>query len=195
MSTLAIPFLSPEKYLEIERQAEFRSEYINGQAYAMSGGTSNHAWIISNTLIELGGQLRGKSCGAMSSDMRVYSKTYGLYTYPDVVVACSPLQFLDKHKDTITDAVVIIEVLSPSTRNYDRSEKFDFYRSLPSFTEYLLIEQHSIRAEHRVRQPNGSWLFTDYTSSEDVIELASIGSRLTLGPLYERVEFEPVPTA
>ncbi len=190
MATNPFPFLTPQRYLEMEREAEFRSEYIDGRAYAMSGGSRNHSWVIANTLGTLFEQLRGKRCGATSSDMRLYSEEFGIYTYPDIVVTCPPEQFLDNHKDTITDAVVVVEVLSPSTKNYDRGEKFRFYRSLPSFAEYLILAQDTVRAEHHVKQANGSWLFHEYRSPEDELELESIGCRLILGRLYERVEFE-----
>jgi len=190
MSTQPIPYLTPEQYLEIERKAEFRSEYVNGEMFAMAGGTRNHSWIASNTLVRLGEQLRGRPCGAVGSDLRLYSIQFQIYTYPDVFVTCGPDRFLDDHKDTVTDATLIVEVLSRSIQNYDRSEKFRIYRSLPSFAEYLLLSQDTIRAEHHVCQPTGSWLFTEFTSPDNEIELASIGCRLTLSTLYERVEFE-----
>jgi len=190
MSTQPVAFLTQEQYLEIERAARFRSEYINGQMFAMSGGTRSHAWIISNALISIGVQLRGTSCGAVPSDMRLHCKQFGIYMYPDIVVTCGPDQLLDGHKDTLVDATLIVEVLSPSTTNYDRGERFRFYRFLPSFTEYLLLAQDSIRAEHHVRQPDGAWLFHEFSSPGDELVLNSIGCRLNLGSLYERVEFE-----
>ena len=190
MSTQPVSHLTPEQYLEIERAAEFRSEYIDGQMYAMSGGTRSHARVIRNVVIELGNRLRGCPCEVVSSDMRLHSFEFGIYTYPDIVVTCGPDKLLDGQKDNLVDATLIIEVLSPSTRNYDRGEKFRFYRSLPSFAEYVLLPQDAVRAEHHVRQPNGSWLFTEFTSPDDELEFASIGCKLRLGALYERVEFE-----
>jgi Uma2 family endonuclease len=100
------------------------------------------------------------------------------------------LKTLDLEKDTVTDATVIVEALSPATRNYDRGEKFRYYHGLPSFAEYLPIAQDEIRAEHHVRQPDGSWLFREFTGSEAVVELSSIGCRLILGSLNERVDFD-----
>jgi Uma2 family endonuclease len=190
MSTQSIPFLSPEQYLEIERAAEFRSEYLDGQMVAMAGGTPNHAWIVSNTVSRLSEQLRGSPCGARSSDLRLFSARYRIFTYPDVMVTCGADQLLDSRADTLTDATMIVEVLSPSTKSYDRGEKFVFYRSLPSFSEYLLLSQDKIFAEHYRRQPDGAWLLREFNSSTDEIELTSIGCRLVLGSLYERVEFE-----
>jgi len=189
VSTHAVPHLSPEQYLEIERNAEFRSEYINGQMFAMSGGSINHARIVRNALLGLDEQLRGKPCEAVASDLRLFSERHRVFTYPDIVVTRGPDQFQDDRKDTIVDATLVIEVLSPSTTNYDRGEKFVFYQSLPSFREYLLLAQKSIRAEHHALQPDGSWLARTFTAPEDGIELKSIDCRLQLGSLYDRVVF------
>jgi Uma2 family endonuclease len=196
MSTKPIAYLTPEQYLELDRKSEFRSEYINGEMFAMSGGTRNHARIALNTTRRLADQLDGRSCEVAGSDLRLYSVQRKMYTYPDVFVTCGPDQFLDARHDTITDATVVIEVLSPSTEDYVHGEKFRFYRSLPSFSEYLLLAQDEIRAEHHVRQPDGSWLFREFTSPTDEIELKSIGCRLNLQSLYDRVEFDlEIPTA
>jgi Uma2 family endonuclease len=190
MSTQTAPVLTREEYLEIERKAEFRSEYRNGQVFAMSGGSLNHAALCSNTLSSLVMQLKGQPCLAAGSDLRVYCARHSVFTYPDVVVACGQPKLLDKRQDTITDAICVVEVLSPSTHRYDEGEKFRFYRSLESFAEYLLLEQDEIRAEHHVRQPDGSWLFREITDPAAEIVLTSIGCRLGLGSLYERVEFD-----
>jgi Uma2 family endonuclease len=190
MSTQPVSYLTPEQYLDIERAAEFRSEYIDGQMFAMAGGTLNHAWVISNVVAELATRLRGSRCGVVSSDMRLHSRVFGIYTYPDIVVTCGTARLLDGHKDTLIDATAIVEVLSPSTQNYDRGEKFRYYRSLPSFVDYLILAQDAVRAEHYVRQKTGSWLLSEFTSPNDELELASIGCTLKLGPLYDRVEFE-----
>jgi Uma2 family endonuclease len=184
-------YLTPEQYLEIERKAEFRSEYINGEMFAMSGGTPNHARIVSNAVRRLGEQLDGRPCEAFGGDLRLYSGKYKIFTYPDVLVTCGPHRLLDGRRDTLTDATVIVEVLSPSTKNYDRGEKFRFYRSLPSFSEYLLLAQDEVRAEYHLRQPDNSWLFREFTGPAGEIELKSIGCRLQLESLYKRVEFEP----
>jgi Uma2 family endonuclease len=189
MSTQSISILTPEKYLEIEREAEFRSEYINGEMFAKSGGTLNHARIVLNALCCFTEQLRGKPCEAAVSDLRLFCSEPRFFTYPDVVVFCGPVKVLDAGRDTITDATAVVEVLSPPTKDYDRGEKFRYYRSLPSFAEYLLIAHDAIRAEHHVRQPDGSWLFREFTSPSAEIELVSIGCRLQLETLYERVEF------
>jgi Uma2 family endonuclease len=159
--------------------------------FAMSGGSPNHARIALNTAMKLTEQLRGRPCEAFGADLlRLHIAKYNVSTYPDVLVTCGPKQLLDARRDTLTDATVIIEVLSPSTKNYDRSEKFRFYRSLPSFSEYLLLAQDEVSAEHHARQPDNSWLFREFTKPAGEIELKSIGCHLQLQSLYERVEFE-----
>jgi Uma2 family endonuclease len=190
MSTQAIPHLTPEQYLEIERAAETRSEYLAGLMYAMSGSSFHHAILVANTGTDLTRQLHGRDCLALIADIRLYVKRHDLITYPDVFVICGTSQFHDKRKDTLIDATFIVEILSPSTKNYDRREKFRFYRALPSLREYLLIAQDEVRAEHHVRQPDGSWLMREYGSRSDEIEIKAIGCRLRLETLYERVQFE-----
>jgi Uma2 family endonuclease len=182
--------MTVEQYLEIERAAEFRSEYLNGEVYAMAGGGLNHALITIAVGAGLHDQLRGQSCAVAATDLRLYCEPFNVLTYPDVVVFCQPRKFLDGHKDTLTDATVIIEVLSRSTQNYNRHEKFRYYRGLPSFSEYVLLAQDATRAEHYVRQPDASWLLREVNAPETEIALESIGCRLKLGSLYERVEFE-----
>jgi len=193
MSTQRVPYLTHEQYLEIERKAEFPSEYINGEMFAMSGGTPNHARIALNTAIQLTEQLRGRPCEAFGADLlRLHIAKYNISTYPDVLVTCGAAHLLDALRDTLIDATVIVEVLSPSTMAYDRGEKFRIYRSLPSFSEYLLLAQHEIRAEHYARQSDGSWLFRESTDAAGEIELKSISCSLQIQSLYERVEFETV---
>ena len=189
MSTVPLPFVSIDQYLKAERGAEFRSEYADGQMFAMSGGTHNHARVIWNLIRELDGQLRGKRCEAAANDLRLFISKYRQFTYPDLVFHCGGAKYLDDRRDTITDATAIIEVLSPSTKNYDRSAKFDLYRSLPSFEEYLLVAQDSVNAELLVRQSDGTWILREFTSGDDWIELKSVGCRLRLDSLYDRVEF------
>jgi Uma2 family endonuclease len=186
-----VTYLTHEQYLEMERKAEFPSEFINGEILARSGATPNHARIALNTTIRFTEQLDGSRCEAFGANLlRLHIAKYNVSTYPDVLVTCGPIQLLDARSDTLTDATVIVEILSPSTKNYDRGEKFLFYRSLPSFSEYLLLSQDTIRAEHHVRQPDNSWLFSEFTELADEIELKSIGCRLQLESLFARVEFD-----
>lgn len=190
MSTQAVPFLTPAQYLEIERAADFRSEYLAGAMYAMAGASVNHGRIVGNTFVLVHQQLQGRECEAAILDTRLAVRQHDLITYPDIFVRCGQDQYLDDRRDTLADATLIIEVLSVSTKNYDRREKFFFYRSLPSFREYLLIAQDRVMVEHHTRQQDGAWLMREYTSLSDEIELTSIECRLKLDAAYARVEFE-----
>ncbi len=192
MSTQPVTYLTAEEYLEIEAKNEFRSEFVHGEMFAMAVPTNNHSWIVSNVLGRLSEQLRGRLCGARSSEKRLHVAGFGAFTYPDVVVTCGPDR-LYKDGRSITDATAVIEVLSPSTQDYDRGEKFRIYRALPSFSDYLLLAQDEIRAEHHTRLPDGAWLLRDFSSPTDIIELKSVGCRLELQSLYERVEFNVPP--
>ncbi len=188
MSTLPIPRLTPEQYLKIERTAEFRSEFLNGEVFGMAGGSRNHALVATAAVASLHEQLRTKPCAAAGSNLRIFCQAVNILTYPDASVSCDPVSFLDGDKDTLTDATLIVEVLSPSTQNYDRGEKFRFYRTLPSFAEYLLLASDAIRAEHHVRQPDGSWLFREFTAPNTVLDLNSISCRLSLADLYLKTD-------
>ena len=189
MSTLSKSYLTPEQYLEIERKAEFKSEYYQGHMFAMSGAREPHVLIAGNAFGELRQQLRGRPCRAYSADMRVRVTPVGLYTYPDVVVVCGEPQFLDENRDTLLNPTVIVEILSESTQAYDRGQKFELYSSLDSLAEYLMISSLRVRAERFTRQTDGEWLLTIKSSLEDSLELQSIGCRLALADLYEKVEF------
>ena len=193
MSTLIRSFLTPEQYLEIERKAEFKSEYYNGEMFAMSGARAPHVLIVGNALFQLRLQLRSKPCRSFSNDMRVRVSATGLYTYPDLAVVCGECHFLDDRWDTLLNPTLIIEVLSESTEAYDRGRKFEHYRSISSLREYLMIASDRVSAELFTRQPDGHWVFSDAHEPEDIVQLESIGCQLKLADLYENVEF--VPTA
>jgi Uma2 family endonuclease len=189
MSTQPIPRLTVDQYLEIERKAEFKSEFIDGEVFTMSAASLNHALIATALLARLFEQLRKSTCTVAGSDLRLYCERARILTYPDAVVFCEPARFKDKEQDTLVDATVIVEVLSPSTQNYDRGEKFRAYRNLPSFTEYLLIEQKEVAAEHHVRQPDGSWLMREWSKPDTILDLKSIDCSLRLGDPYLKARF------
>ena len=193
MATASITHLTPAEYLEIERKADFRSEFLNGAMFAMAGASVSHNRIVSNALFHLRLALQGKDCDVLSNDLRIYVPATGLYTYPDISVVCGRLEFAGANQDTVTNPILLIEVLSESTKHYDRVEKFRHYRTIPSFREYLLLAQDEVRAEHHIRQDDGSWSFREFTSAEDSITLSSIDCTLTLASAYERVEFSPTP--
>ncbi len=145
MSVQLKPFLSPQEYLAMERQAETKSEYYAGEVFAMAGASRKHNLIVPNLAYLLVGQLKSRSCEVYNSDMRVKVSATGLYTYPDLAVVCGKPRFDDDQEDTLLNPTVIVEVLSKSTEAYDRGEKFAMYRALESMTDYLLIAQDIAR--------------------------------------------------
>jgi Uma2 family endonuclease len=157
--------------------------------FPMEGVSSSHARIFLNATRQLAAHLDDRPCELWVGEVRLYIRAFGIYTYPDIMVTCGPIQYADKVEDTFTNPRLIIEVLSPSTMNYDRGEKFRFYRSIPSLSDYLLIAQDSVRVEHYRRQPDNSWLFREFTSPAESVELTSIGCQLDIPPLYHRVQF------
>lgn len=188
MSLQPKPFLTPEEYLVIERKAECKSEYCNGEMFAMSGASEQHASIVANVMYLLVGQLRGRPCKAYSNDLRVRVSPTGLYTYPDIVVVCGQRQFADDQKDTLLNPTLIVEVLSDSTKDYDRGGKFEQYRSLSSFREYVLIAQDRCHVERFVRQPDSRWLLSETNNIGDIIDLSSIDCKLALTEVYDKVD-------
>jgi len=189
MSSQPKTFLTPEEYLEIERKAERKSEYYQGEMFLMAGGTTRHAWIISNLNYELVRQLRSGPCRVGTNDLRLRVLPSGLYTYPDVMVVCGEPQVADNQKDTVLNPVVIIEVLSDSTRDYDRGRKFQFYRSLPSLREYLTVEQDAPHIEHWTRQEENRGLLSEFNDLSQSIQLASIDCVLPLSEVYHKVDW------
>ncbi|MGD0774015.1 MAG: Uma2 family endonuclease [Candidatus Solibacter sp.] len=194
MATQPKTYLTPEQYLEIERKAEFKSEYYQGEMFAMSGAREPHNLIVWNLSTELGVQLRKRPCRAYVADMRVRVGATGLYTYPDVAAVCGEPQFLDETRDTLLNPSLIVEVLSPSTEAYDRVRKFKHYRSVESVIEYLMVASESISTELYTRQPDGRWLLAAADRLEDTLDLQSVGVHLALADLYEKVDF-PAPAA
>jgi Uma2 family endonuclease len=180
-------FLTAQDYLAWERQQETRHESLNGQIFAMTGASRAHNVLCLNLAASLHQQFRGKPCEVYANDMRVKVSETGMYTYPDLVVACGEPRFEDQAVDTLLNPVLIIEILSDSTERYDRGAKFSHYRSLPSLQEYLLVSQTECRIEHYVRQPGNHWLLTEYQDLHDCIDLNSLGSQLTLSEVYERI--------
>jgi Uma2 family endonuclease len=187
MSAIPKTLLSAKDYLAFERKSEFRHEYYRGEIFQISGASREHNVIVFNLANQIGSQLRGKNCEGYANDMRVFMPATGLYTYPDVVVVCGEPKFLDSKFDTLLNPVVLIEVLSPTTADYDRGKKFWHYQSIESLREYLLIEQDEIKIEHLVKQPDGRWAVFEYNSLDAEIELPSIEIVLQASEIYEKV--------
>jgi Uma2 family endonuclease len=178
------------EYFVQEEQAEQRSEFYEGEIFAMAGGTPNHNRLTGNVYTALRSALRGKSCEPFMADVRLLVKRRQLYTYPDVMVICGSLQYAPGRNDTVTNPALIVEVLSPSTEAYDRGKKFEFYRTIDSLQEYILVDQGRMYVERHRPLGLGRWEMTAFEASDDVLALASVGIELTLANIYEGVELE-----
>jgi Uma2 family endonuclease len=178
---------SPAEYLARERVAETKSEYLNGEIVAMTGASRRHKLISLNIGAELRQQLRGNPCETYTGDMRVRVGVTGLYTYPDVVVACPPILTEDAEDDTLLNPVMIAEVVSPAGEAYDRGEKFRQYRRLESLREYVLVAQDAARIERYARQGD-VWVLSEVSGLDAVLSLDSIGCAVRLADAYDKVE-------
>jgi len=181
--------LTAAEYLALERAADTKSEFFDGEMFAMAGATEPHILITVNLVMSLGVQLRGRSCRLYANEMRVKVDPTGLYTYPDVVVVCGERRLEDDHHDTLLNPTLIIEVLSPSTEAYDRGKKFGHYRRLESLREYVLIAQDRCSVESfSRREVGGEWKITELNDLNGRLHLASIDCDLALADVYDRVE-------
>ncbi|MBD2773831.1 Uma2 family endonuclease [Iningainema tapete] len=182
-------YYTPEEYLELETVAELRSEYYQGQIFPMPGGTPNHNRIAGNFYAALNFALKKQPFDAFMNDMRLWIPKTRLYTYPDVMVVAGKLELAPGRKDTITNPVMIAEVLSPSTEEYDKVGKFQLYRSIPTLREYILISQTEVYAEQYSKIEDNKWLFSEY-EGDAVLTLASVPFQIPLPELYDKVEFK-----
>ena len=189
MSTLAAQtYLTPAEYINLERKAVTKSEYLSGQIVAMSGASNAHNIITMNTSYQLYHQLLDRDCFVYASDMRVRVQAPVSYFYPDITVVCGEPRFEDDVFDTLLNPTVVIEVLSPSTAAYDRREKFTRYQQIASLKEYILISQSQMYVEHHLRQES-QWRATEFQKFDDVVPVPSIKCELLLGHIYRRVTF------
>ena len=172
------------EYFAIEEMSEVRHEYFNGEIFAMAGGTPEHSTIINNLLLSFA-PLRNHGCEPHMGNVRVAAPS-GLYTYPDLALVCGPLVMIPDLPPTMTNPVVIAEVLSKSTRNYDRGRKFDLYSSIPAFRDYLLVDQYRVDVEHRWRD-GSEWRTAHYVSRDNEIALTGVTLTLRVGALYEHL--------
>jgi Uma2 family endonuclease len=183
-------FLTPAAYLSIERQAFERSKFIDGEMYAMAGAREKHVSVVTNLVMLLGWQLRKRPCKVYSTDLRVKVSAKGDYTYPDVIIVCGKPQLEDEHEDSLLNPTVIIEVLSLSTEQYDRGEKFRLYRGISSLQEYLLIAPDHCHVEHYRRVDNYQWMLTEMDEIGATLKLPSVDCILSLAEVYEKVGIE-----
>ncbi|HWB06438.1 MAG TPA: Uma2 family endonuclease [Verrucomicrobiales bacterium] len=191
MSALPQPFslITADQYLQQEREAESKSEYVNGQVYAMAGATVDHNVISDNCLMFLRMQLRTRPCQAFGSDMKVRVDKANVFRYPDVSALCGPVLFHDDGKDAYCNPSVIVEVLSPATERLDRGEKFMLYRLLDTLAEYVLVRQDRVEVEVFTKLSEGQWSSILYDELADSFHLRSVNCRLTLAEIYEKVAF------
>ena len=181
---------TPQEYLELEIASETRSEYRNGEIIPMTGGTPNHNDIAGNLYILLKSALKGKDYRTFVADQRLWIPNASLYTYPDVMVLPKPLELQTGRKDTVVNPCLIAEVLSKSTRDYDRGDKFSAYRSIESFREYLLIDQYSIHVEHYVKTAANQWLFSEYDDLNVTLSMSTFEAQIPIDDLYENIEID-----
>jgi Uma2 family endonuclease len=187
MASNPVSKLTEEQYLHLERAAEFKSEFLDGVMYAMSGGSPRHAELHGNVFAELHTMLRGGKCKPYNSDLRVRVSSR-MYAYPDVSVVCGKPQLADEQKDVLLNPIVIFEVLSPSTELYDRGLKFQLYRSIPSLREYILVDQNKVQIEQYVRHADGAWRLHDHLGLDAELKPDSIGATLPLRLIYDGVD-------
>lgn len=181
-----------EEYLELELAAETRSEYRDGDIIPMTGGTPNHNDISGNLYILLKSALKGKDYRIFYADQRLRIPAVNLYSYPDVMVVPKPLELQTGRRDTVVNACFIAEVLSKSTQNYDRSEKFAAYRTIPTFQEYLLVDQHRVHVEHHVKTAVNQWLFSEYDDPSVILSFNAFEVQIQIAELYENIDFTSV---
>jgi Uma2 family endonuclease len=176
---------TPEEYLALERDADYKSEYFQGEIFMMAGGSPNHNAVKEAAAGFVWSHLRGKSCRSYSSDQRVHIPENGLYTYPDLLALCEPNRYADIKRENLTNPLLLGEVLSPSTAGYDRGAKFALYRSIPTFREYLLIDSTMIRAEVFTKNEAGQWVLTSEANTlTGRVCLTTIDLWLPLADLY-----------
>jgi Uma2 family endonuclease len=191
--TNPLPTISPEEYLIRDRANAYKSEYCQGHMYAMAGASDPHNVINENISGALFGKLRSKGCRAASSDQRIYAPLDPFFAYPDTVVTCGSKRFAGESKDTLLNPVIIFEILSPSTRDYDLCLKFGMYRTILTLKEYVCIEQNEVHVYHWVQEEWGAWSRDkrEYTALSDSIRLESVGIEVSVEELYLDVNVEP----
>jgi len=192
MASNPVTRVTEEEYLAIDRAAEVRSEFFDGEIFAMSGGSMRHAQLQANLHGELYVALGGKDCRAFTSDFRVRVSPGRMYAYPDVTVVCGKPLLADERQDVLLNPAVIFEVLSPSTEQYDRGVKFQYYRGFESLTDYILVDQNQVRIEQYTRRDANTWTLRDYQRPEEELRIDSIHASLLLDRIYDQVELPSV---
>jgi len=184
---------SLEEYAELEKTSEERLEYFDGNVWSMAGASPTHERIVGNTITALNIALRGRGCGVFSSNLKVKVPEYSPYRYPDVTALCRPPIYESFHGlEVLTNPALIVEVLSDSTKSFDIGDKFTYYKSIESFTEYLLVDQDKPHVVLYTKQSANAWLHREFNALDDKIFLASLDCEIAAAEIYENVEFPPV---
>ncbi|MEG4066221.1 Uma2 family endonuclease [Microcoleus sp. Pol11C2] len=187
-------FSTPDEYRELEENAEFRNEYRDGEIVKITGGSINHSQIIGNIYAFLKSALRGKNARPFMSDLRLWIPRYRRGTYPDIMVVEGELVCTEGRKDEILNPVLIVEVLSKSTKDFDREDKFRFYRSIPEFREYVLVNQSEFLVAQYIKTESNEWLFREYEGESAIVSFASVEVQMSMLDIYELVVFETQKT-
>ncbi len=187
MQNPALKYITREEYFAMEEAAVEKHEYHQGKILAMAGASQNHHRISLDLGTRVNLALSGTSCEAYA-EMRLWIKSKNVLTYPDLVIVCGKAEFYEGRDDTLTNPLVIFEVLSDSTKVYDRGEKFEFYCSIPTFQEYILIDQHHIHVEQMYRETPNEWLISKYNQITDILKLAKVDDQIALRDIYRRVQ-------
>lgn len=179
-----------QEYLELEESAVYKSEYFKGEIFAMAGASFNHNQVAGNVYLQLRQRQEKHGCRITFGDLKLCVEEIDFFAYPDLMIACDKLQFFPGRTDIILNPLVIIEILSRSTEAYDRGKKFQFYRSIPSFQEYILIDQYRVHIDQFYIEKTGKWTFRDYNDINDILQFSRIDFEIPLEKVYELVDFE-----
>ena len=188
MDTIERNTFTESEYLELERNADFKSEYYNGETFAMAGASLIHNKIVSNLIFLFNQFLKDKPCDVYPSDLRLQVEKSGLYTYPDITIVCGKAELLDNKFDTLKNPTVLIEVLSDSTEKYDRGQKFSFYREIPSLKEYILVSSKTMKIEKFKRLEDGNYLYIE-SNEHQPFPIDSIDMNLNLEDVYNKIDW------
>jgi Uma2 family endonuclease len=191
MAIPAIKYTSPHEYLALERNSKEKHEYFEGKVLAMAGASLVHNDIVANLIREIGLLLKDRPCRILPSDIRISIPSRESYMYPDAVIVCGQPEMEDDKFDTLKNPVVIFEILSPSTEDHDRGKKFFFYRQIPSFSEYILVDTTRRFVELSRRQDDGSWVFGVVSDPEGYVPITAIKSKIPMDEIYRNVQFMP----
>ena len=183
-------YYTSKEYLALEEDAEYRSEYHDGEMIAMTGGIVNHNRIVRNLSLEIGFALKKQDYELFMGDVKVWIPHTQCFLYPDVMVIAGQPAYYENRKDAITNPLVIVKVLSKSTQNYDKGDKFDYYRTLPCFQEYILINQYEFLVEQYTKISEYEWRIAYINNSEASIELATFPLKIALKDIYDKVNFD-----